>query len=247
MVVCNLGNCLENYKDVDVVSVLPGRVSSATADALVLGADNEYRSKDQPVLNSRIGSQDEGYLDYDSGVDKITALPFEFQKTERSSHRKSMVSFSKQAPSKWDDAQKWIASPTSNRVKNEPSVKKNNHVSHGNRQPVTKVVVEVPDQRLVPYEEPDTKQIDLIHSKDNKGQCVSWDGDYVKSTTVDSYSKSVLMIGDSVGDSASKTSFCFYFCICHIVISLIACKNISFMALDVWFTIYGPNWLVCPK
>ncbi|XP_071735789.1 uncharacterized protein [Rutidosis leptorrhynchoides] len=183
------GNCLENYKDVDVVSVL--------------GADNECRSKDQSLLNSRIRSQDEGYMDYDNGVDKITALPFEFQKTERASHRKPMVPFSKQAPSKWDDAQKWIASPTSSRVKNEPIVKKNNH---GNRQPVTKVVVEVPDLRLVPYEEPDTKQIDSNQSKDNKGQSVSWDVDYVKSTVVDSYSKSVLMIGDSVGDSAINLS-----------------------------------------
>ncbi|KAJ0462028.1 putative remorin [Helianthus annuus] len=176
------GDCLENYKDVDVVSVLPESHTLASTDG-------NYRSKDV-----RIGSQEDGYLDYDSGVDKLTALPFEFQKTERASHRKGMAPFSKQAPSKWDDAQKWIASPTSSRVKTEPAVKK---TSHGNRQPVTKTVVEVCDQRLVPYEEPDTKLIDLSHSKEDKGH-VNWEGD--------SYSKAVLMIGDSVGDSEINLS-----------------------------------------
>lgn len=165
-------------------------------------------------LNSRIGTQEDGYLDYESGIDKITTLPFEFQKTERAaSHRKAMAPFSKQAPSKWDDAQKWIASPTSNRVKTEPSMKKN---SHGNRQPVTKVVMEVADLRLVPYEEPDTKQID--------------EGDYVSSTRVDSYSKSVLMIGDSVGDAASKTFFLLFFTVLYSN-SLLLIEKLSFMAL----------------
>nr|XP_043626237.1 uncharacterized protein LOC122597734 isoform X2 [Erigeron canadensis] len=200
------GECLENYKDVDVVSVLHERVTSPTADTLALGTDSDHRSKDHNLLSSRTGPQEEGYLDYDTGVDKVTGSPFEFQKTERASNRKSMTPFSKQAPSKWDDAQKWIASPTSSRVKNEQPVKKSGHVSHGNRQPVTKVVVEVPDQRLVPYDEPDTKQIDLSHSKDNKGQYVTWEGDYVSSTMVDSYSKPVLMIEDSVGDSAINLS-----------------------------------------
>ncbi|KAL8268705.1 hypothetical protein R6Q59_002503 [Mikania micrantha] len=177
--------------DVDVVSVLPESHTSATTDS-------NYRSKDHSLLNSRTGLQEDSYVDYESNVDKITTLPFEFQKTERASHRKQMAPFSKQAPSKWDDAQKWIASPTSSRVKSEPSTKKSNH---GNRQPITKTVVEVCDQRLVPYEEPDTKQIDMNHSKDNKGHDVNWEGDYVSSKMDDSYSKSVLMIGDSVGDS----------------------------------------------
>lgn len=193
------GDSLENYRDVDVVSVLPERVTSATADTLVLGADKSF--------NSRIGSQDDGYLDYESGIDKVSASPFEFQKAERASHRKPMAPFSKPAPSKWDDAQKWIASPTSNRPKNEQSLKKNSQFGgHGNRQPITKVVVEVPDQRLVLYEEPDTKQIDLSHSKDNEGQYVSWGSDPIPSTMADSYSKSVLMIEDCVGDSAINLS-----------------------------------------
>ncbi|KVH97558.1 Remorin, C-terminal [Cynara cardunculus var. scolymus] len=163
---------LENYRDVDVVSVLPERVTSSTADMLVVGAHNDYRSKDHTSFNSRIGSQDDGYLDYESGIDKVSASPFEFQKAERASHRKPMAPFSKPAPSKWDDAQKWIASPTSNRPKNEQSLKKNSHGGHGNRQPITKVVVEVPDQRLAIYEEPDTKQIDLSHFEENEGQYV---------------------------------------------------------------------------
>ncbi|KAI3719759.1 hypothetical protein L6452_20663 [Arctium lappa] len=200
------GDSLENYRDVDVVSVLPERVTSATADTLVLGADNDYRSKDHLSFNSRIGSQDDGYLDYESGIDKVSASPFEFQKAERASHRKPMAPFSKPAPSKWDDAQKWIASPTSNRPKNEQSLKKNSQFGHGNRQPITKMVVEVPDQRLVHYEEPDTKQIDLSHSKDNEGQYVIWGSDSIHSTMADSYSKSVLMIEDCVGDSAINLS-----------------------------------------
>lgn len=187
------GDSLENYRDVDVVSVLPERVTSSTADTL---------AKDHPSFNSRIGSQDDGYLDYESGIDKVSASPFEFQKADRASHRKPMAPFSKPAPSKWDDAQKWIASPTSNRPKNEQSLKKN---SHGNRQP-SKVVVEVPDQRLVLYEEPDTKQIDLSHSKDHEGQYVSWGSDPIPSAMADSYSKSVLMIEDCVGDSAINLS-----------------------------------------
>ncbi|KAI3764132.1 hypothetical protein L2E82_14135 [Cichorium intybus] len=162
------GNSLEDYKDVDVVSVLPER----TPDTLLQGAANDHRSNDHPSLNPRIETQDDGNLDYESGIDKVNASQshFEFQKSERSSHRKPLAPFSKAPPSKWDDAQKWIASPTSSRPKND--LKKNSNVSHGNRQLITKVVVEVPDQRLIPYEEPDTKQID-------------------------SYSKSVLMIEDT--------------------------------------------------
>nr|GEU50601.1 remorin family protein [Tanacetum cinerariifolium] len=165
------GECIENYKDVDVVSVLPERQTLATSDK-----------------------------EYDSVIDKVSSLPFEFQKTERAPHRKPTAPFSKQAPSKWDDAQKWIASPTSSRVKTEQPVKKN---SYGNRQPITKVVVEVPDQRLVPYEEPDTKQIDSSHLKDEKGQYVNWESEYGSSTMVDSHSKSILMIGDSCNSEIS--------------------------------------------
>ncbi|XP_024988287.1 uncharacterized protein LOC112523079 [Cynara cardunculus var. scolymus] len=200
------GDSLENYRDVDVVSVLPERVTSSTADMLVVGAHNDYRSKDHTSFNSRIGSQDDGYLDYESGIDKVSASPFEFQKAERASHRKPMAPFSKPAPSKWDDAQKWIASPTSNRPKNEQSLKKNSHGGHGNRQPITKVVVEVPDQRLAIYEEPDTKQIDLSHFEENEGQYVGWGSDPIPSTMTDSYSKSVMMIEDCVGDSAINLS-----------------------------------------
>ncbi|GJS85663.1 remorin family protein [Tanacetum coccineum] len=165
------GECIENYKDVDVVSVLPERQTLATSDK-----------------------------EYDSVIDKVSSLPFEFQKTERAPHRKPTAPFSKQAPSKWDDAQKWIASPTSSRVKTEQPVKKN---SYGNRQPITKVVVEVPDQRLVPYEEPDTKQIDSSHLKDEKRQYVNWESEYGSSTMVDSHSKSILMIGDSCNSEIS--------------------------------------------
>ncbi|KAI3499587.1 hypothetical protein L1887_35390 [Cichorium endivia] len=133
------GNSLEDYKDVDVVSVLPER----THDTLLQGAANNHRSNNHPSLNPRIETQDDGSLDYESGIDKVNASQsnFEFQKSERSSHRKPLAPFSKAPPSKWDDAQKWIASPTSSRPKNDS--KKNVHVSHGNRQPITKVHVKL--------------------------------------------------------------------------------------------------------
>lgn len=80
------------------------------------------------------------------------------------------------------------------------------HIGYGSRQPSVKVVVEVPDQRLVPFEEPDTKRIDSSQFKDSGEQkLVSWEPNTYP--VADLYGKPVLMIENSVGEPASKDSF----------------------------------------
>lgn len=208
---CNLENC----KDVNVVSVVPESSTSLAVDSsMSLEMINDMRIKDQSLVSTRIRSQDDSILDCDSGNDSLGTLSplFEFQKAERAAQRVPLAHFSKPAPSKWDDAQKWIASPTSNRPKTGQSSqvvgsRKTSHSGYGYRQQSTKVVVEVPDQRLVPYEDPvDTKQIDSGQPKDSGVQkFVSWEAE--PHPIAESYVKPVLMIEKSIGQSASKTNF----------------------------------------
>ncbi|KAH0780659.1 hypothetical protein KY290_000257 [Solanum tuberosum] len=129
---------------------------------------------------------------------------------ERAAQRVPLAHFSKPAPSKWDDAQKWIASPTSNRPKTGQSSqvvgsRKTSHSGYDYRQQSTKVVVEVPDKKLVPYEEPvDTKQIDSGQPKDSGVQkFVSWEAE--PHPIAESYVKPMLMIETSIGQSAIFT------------------------------------------
>ncbi|GMN61645.1 hypothetical protein TIFTF001_030728 [Ficus carica] len=197
------GSSLDNCKDVDVVSVLPECSTSTTADSLGSEMVSDRRLMDNSngtTVNSRARNQRDPSLDYDIGYDGMTASPsiFEFQKGERVQQRVPIAPFSKPAPSKWDDAQKWIASPTSNRPKAGQSVG-SRKVS---RQLSTKVVVEVPDQKAVAFDEPDTKQIDMNQTKlESWGQkLVPWEADACPTT--ESYSKPVLMIENSVGESA---------------------------------------------
>ncbi|KAL1803531.1 uncharacterized protein LOC108202921 isoform X2 [Daucus carota subsp. sativus] len=188
------GDCgSENFKDVDVVCVLPQCSTSSTADSLALEMDSDHTLKDRPIYSSRVKSQDDISLDYDSGIDSITtpSSVFEFQKAERGLQRVALAPFSKPAPSKWDDAQKWIASPTSNRTKNgQPhgqggvGLRKNNQFGYGSRQTSMKVVVEVPDLTLIPYEESDTKVMEMSQeSKETGGpKLVTWESDTYQST-----------------------------------------------------------------
>lgn len=209
------GYNLENCKDVNVVSVVPESSTSLAVDSSVsLEMINDMRMKDQSLVSTRIRSQDDSILDCDSGIDSLgTVSPlFEFQKAERAAQRVPLAHFSKPAPSKWDDAQKWIASPTSNRPKIGQSSqvvgsRKTSHSGYGYRQQSAKVVVEVPDQNLVPYEDPvDTKQIDSGQPNDSGVQkFVSWEAEPHPIT--ESYVKPVLMIEKSIGQSASKTNF----------------------------------------
>ncbi|XP_038994252.1 uncharacterized protein LOC120118205 [Hibiscus syriacus] len=185
----------DSCKDVDVVSVLPECSTSTTVDSMAaLQNDSNRRSKDHSLGTTRNQFiEDHSGLDYDSGHDNMSVSTsiFEFQKNERAPQRVPLGPFSKPAPSKWDDAQKWIASPTANRPKAGqagPGVgsRKGGNVGYGG-QSSTKVVVEIPDQRMVPFEEPDTKRIDMNHAKKDDGmqKFVNWESDSYP--IVDSY------------------------------------------------------------
>ncbi|KAI3921097.1 hypothetical protein MKX01_036076 [Papaver californicum] len=149
-------NISDNFKDVDIVSEIPGCFTDMTT---------ERRLKEQNILNSRVRSQEDGSLEYDSA--NMSSI-FEFQKSEKAApHRAaSFSSLSKPAPSKWDDAQKWIASPISNRSKTGQSQaqtagsRKTGFLGYGSRQTSMKVVTEVPEQRSFAMDEAVTKRID---------------------------------------------------------------------------------------
>lgn len=204
----------DSCKDVDVVSVLPECSTSTTASSTVaMQNGNERRSKDHSLGTAQNRFiEDHPGLDYDSGHDNmsVSSSIFEFQKTERAPQRVPLGPFSKPAPSKWDDAQKWIASPTANRPKTGQGgqgvgSRKGGNFGYG-RQSSTKVVIEVPDQRMVAFEEPDTKRIDTNHAKKDDGlqKFVNWESDPYP--VVDSYGKPVLMIQNSVAESAISLS-----------------------------------------
>ncbi|XP_039006471.1 uncharacterized protein LOC120134061 isoform X2 [Hibiscus syriacus] len=196
----------DSCKDVDVVSVLPECSTSTTADSIAaLQNGSDRRSKEHSLGTTRNRFiEDHPGLDYDSGHDNmnVSSSIFEFQKTERAPQRVPLGPFSKPAPSKWDDAQKWIASPTANRPKTGQGQgvgsRKGGNFGHG-KQSSTKVVLEVPDQRMVPFEEPDTKRIDTNHAK----KFVNWESDPYPG--VDSYGKPVLLIENSVAESATRS------------------------------------------
>lgn len=188
ILLCSVGGSgSENCKDVDVVSVLP---ECSTSESMAGETFSEHsRVKDQFSINSRIRSQQEPFPDYDS-MSVSSSSMFEFQKSERATQRKPVAPFSKPAPSKWDDAQKWIASPTSNRPRG--GGKKAVNVGSISRQSSAKAIVT--------YEEPETKQMDTYQSKKQGG----WEADAYP--VADSYGKPVLMIENSVSESASKFS-----------------------------------------
>lgn len=175
------GGSSDHCKDVDVVSVLPEYLTS-TARTFSIEEDSDERmpKTNAVVATSRNRILEDPSLDYDSGYDNMIMSPsmFEFQKAERAPPRVPVGPFSKPAPSKWDDAQKWIASPTSNRPKTAQIQGQGGPRKFG-RQPSMKVVVEVPDQREIGLDEPDTKQIDANQTKMEGGgqKFVDWDAD----------------------------------------------------------------------
>ncbi|XP_050373472.1 uncharacterized protein LOC126791111 [Argentina anserina] len=200
----------DHCKDVDVVSVHPECYTSTAADLSGSEMMNARMLKDNASDNFRARNQEDSSLDYDSGHDamSVSASIFEFQKAERGTQRLPHAPFSKPAPSKWVDAQKWIASPTWSRPKSGQGVgsRKAGNICYGSRQPMTKVVVEVPDPKGANCEEPDTKRIDTNQARtESAGQkFVSWEADPYP--IADSYSKPVLMIENSVGESAINLS-----------------------------------------
>ncbi|OIW18928.1 hypothetical protein TanjilG_25371 [Lupinus angustifolius] len=182
------GSGFDHCKDVDVVSVLPDCSTSAisrsfSAEAVGVG---DRIVKDNVAMTSRHRILEDPSLDYDSGHDNMSMSSpmFEFQKAERAPPRVPVGPFSKPAPSKWDDAQKWIASPTSNRprtgqTQGQVGPRKVGSIGYGSRQSSMKVVVEVPDPREIVLDEPDTKQIDTNQTKMESGvqKVVNWDDD----------------------------------------------------------------------
>ncbi|CAD5195085.1 unnamed protein product [Musa acuminata subsp. malaccensis] len=157
-----------------------------------------HRSREYAIGGSRFRAQDDDCLETES-----VSSGFEFQRVERAPpHRLvSVAPFSKPAPSKWDDAQKWIASPTSNRVGNKAGggqARKGGFAGHGSRQPVTKVVLEV--------EEADTKRVDGSQAKKEfvGVESVNWVTEpYAE---VDSGAKPVTIMENPVADIAVSLS-----------------------------------------
>lgn len=179
----------------------------------------DRRSKDNLFVNSRIRSQEESSSDHDNGheVTGASSTSFEFQKTERASQRGPVAPFSKPVSSKWDDAQKWIASPTSTRQKTVHAQvqvgqgigpRKMGNLATLSRQASTKVVKEVPGQKMVAFDEPDTKWVDGNQIKKETGvqEFVSWETN--PHPVADTYGKPVIMIENSVQE-ASKNCYCF--------------------------------------
>lgn len=187
--------------------------TSTTADSNLI---TDRKSKDQTVVRLNEEFED----DYENGHGNVglsSSSAFEFQKTECGSARVPAVPFSKPAPSKWDDAQKWIASPTSNRPKAGQShgshgARKSNIFGHGSRKPATKVVVEVPEEKVVAFEEPEMKRMDTRLAKKANGtqKMVNWESD-----PYDPHGKSAHTTENFVGESTSK---CFKF---HLFFSLL--------------------------
>ncbi|KAJ1277537.1 hypothetical protein BS78_04G012300 [Paspalum vaginatum] len=161
------GTMCEEYKDVDVVSTVSESSSS-------LETASGHRSRDTHSMGSRVRVPDEDSCDSES-----VASNFEFHKERGTSARLAAAAaavvppFSKPAPSKWDDAQKWIASPTTNRPSRAGGgavPRKIDKPSCGvGRLPATKVVLEA-------TEEIDTKRIDPSQEKREIGwqKAVDW-------------------------------------------------------------------------
>ncbi|CAD6252164.1 unnamed protein product [Miscanthus lutarioriparius] len=158
----------EEYKDVDVVSTI-----SESSSSLETGGGHRSRDTHPVPMGSRIRVPEEDSCDSES-----VASNFEFHKergaTARSAAASVVPPFSKPAPSKWDDAQKWIVSPTTNRPTRggggAPVPKKIEKPSAGiGRLPATKVVLEA-------TEEIDTKRIDPSQEKREIGwqKAMSW-------------------------------------------------------------------------
>lgn len=114
--------------------------------------------------SSRVRSQDEESLDSEIGMQG-----FEFQKAGRGGGvlRPPLASpFLKPAPSKWDDAQKWINSPGPNKNGRVGVTVMGKKLGNRPPPPPAKVVLEV-------MEEGETKRVDLGQEKKNADNSVN--------------------------------------------------------------------------
>ncbi|KAK1390185.1 Remorin like [Heracleum sosnowskyi] len=160
----------------------------------------DLRVKQHSIFDSRNRSVDDNFSCYDSWIDgmSVSSSVFEVQNSERSPQIVPLAPFSKPAPSKWDDADKWIASPTSNQSKNRKPREhcgvgslRNTTYGYGSRQTSTKVNAGVSVETMVSSEEPETKWMDSTHSSKKIGahKLTGWESDAY--LVPDSYNKSV--------------------------------------------------------
>ncbi|CAN7044263.1 hypothetical protein BRARA_B03091 [Brassica rapa] len=179
-----------------------GGFSPGKLRTMLLGVDR--KNKQEPGSNqihdlTASGSDDCKDVDVVTEItDSSTASLFEFQKAEKekTTPRMSVRSFSKPAPSKWDDAQKWIASPTANRPK---TGQVQAHASKKGPSFGRQCSIKIVD------EEPDTKRVDVSQVNKETGghKFVSWE--------IDSYLKPVVTSATEVNlsrhDSSMATAF----------------------------------------
>ncbi|MQL78478.1 hypothetical protein Taro_010915 [Colocasia esculenta] len=181
---------VETCRDVGMVCSVP----ESTTQRTEMPSDH-HLAKDPAVANERIPQ-----IDVPFEAETVASSVFEFQRADRAQqHWPALVPpFCRPAPSKWDDAQKWIGSPTSNRSSKSsgPAQPKRTggFLGHGHRQCATKV--------LEITEEVDTKRIDPIQlKKEVSGQrTANWVPDPYP--VVDQSAKPILVLENSVADSA---------------------------------------------
>lgn len=117
---------------------------------------------------------------------------FEFHKARSA----LMSGFSKPAPSKWDDAQKWIASPNSSR---------GGRGKRGGRQSTAKVVMEVVED--VDGKKADVSEIKREISGGEKAGARNWASEGYH-PAADSCTKSTMIVENSISFSAAGTEAC---------------------------------------
>ncbi|RRT42940.1 hypothetical protein B296_00051212 [Ensete ventricosum] len=160
-----------------------------------------HRSRDHAMGFPRVKPQEE-----DSFEAENVSSGFEFQKAERTPpHRLTAAAafvppFSKPAPSKWDDAQKWIASPTSNRGGSKAGggqARRGGLAGYVSRQAAAKVVLDV-------VEEADTKRVDGSQTKKEIGgiKSANWVGE--PHPRLDLEVKPTVVVENPVVDSAGN-------------------------------------------
>ncbi|RWW19024.1 hypothetical protein GW17_00016956 [Ensete ventricosum] len=168
-----------------------------------------HRSIEHAVGAPRIRSQEEHSLESD-----IVSSGFEFQKGERTRpHRLTAAAavvppLSKPARSKWDDAEKWIVSPTSNRGANKPGGRQANNAGltgSGSQPTAAKVVLEVVDEAAA-------KRVDGSQAKTQISgiENVNWTGE--PCATLDSGVKLAVVVENPVADSAGNVSLSYCTC-----------------------------------
>ena len=187
-----------------------------------------HRSIEHAVGAPRIRSQEKHSLESES-----VSSGFEFQKGERTRpHRLTAAAavvppLSKPARSKWDDAEKWIVSPTSNRGANKPGGRQANNAGltgSGSQPTAAKVVLEVVDEAAA-------KRVDRSQAKTQISgiENVNWAGE--PCATLDSEVKLAVVVENPVADSAGN--FSLSYCTCCQVFSFFffLCK---FLPLGMW-------------